>query len=408
MHCLSTAWCRHAQLAALVLLLPTLAPIVSCGDDDSPRTPSDTDSTTDETDESTDSASTDSASTDGEESDGDETTDVETDVGETDETDAAPTDGPGTDTDGPDASGPEIERWLDDPLNDFPERLSDTGIYPDLDDRSTIAVEAFEYVPRFPLWSDGLHKQRGIVVPEGESLVEVEGQYEFPDGTVIYKTFSTDTAPIETRFLRRAGGDWDYAVYLWNEEASEAELLDGRTDVLVDVQTEWGEVSHVVPGRLTCRQCHESSTSFVLGFQPQQLLDAAAGFDQLTALQDAAVIEEVPEVSDPVADYDGLTKDVLGYFVGNCAHCHNGENGIASSYDLRPGAALENIIDQPTQSSASATGTRVVPGNPDASILFAAFSGETEDPEVKLMPPVGVSLVDPEGVQLVRAWIEAL
>jgi hypothetical protein len=174
------------------------------------------------------------------------------------------------------------------------------------------------------------------------------------------------------------------------------------------VQTEWGEVSHVVPGRLTCRQCHESSTSFVLGFQPEQLLDAEAGFDQLTALQEAAVIDEVPEVSDPVADYDDLTKDVLGYFVGNCAHCHNGKNGIASSYDLRPGVALENIIDQPTQSSASAAGTRVVPGNPEDSILFLAFSGETEDPEVKLMPPVGVSLVDPEGVQLVRAWIEAL
>ncbi len=372
------------------------------------------------TDQQTDGESTDEGSSDateGESTDDGfvEATDSEatdeasdgTDVGSTDES-ADETDGQGGETDADAGAEVELERLIDDPLADFPERISRTGIYPDPGRRSEIAVEAFEYVPRFPLWSNGLAKQRGIVLPPGETLTLSEGQFEFPMGTLIYKTFAGEDSVVETRLLRRTDDDWDYAVYRWDEQGQDAELLDGRKDIETSAETEWGEVQHTIPGRLTCRQCHESSTSFVLGFQPEQLLDADGGLEQLQQLQEAGFLAEVPEVSDPVADVEGLTKDVLGYFLGNCTHCHNGENGIASSYDMRPAAALDNLVGQPTESSATAVGTRVVPGDPSQSVMFAAVSGETDDPEVKLMPPVGVNFIDPEGVELLRRWIESL
>lgn len=51
---------------------------------------------------------------------------------------------------------------------------------------------------------------------------------------------------------------------------------------------------------------------------------------------------------------------------------------------------LANIVNQPTASSASAAGIRVIPGDPEHSVLFLAVSAETTDPSIK------------------RAWITAL
>jgi hypothetical protein len=115
-------------------------------------------------------------------------------------------------------------------------------------------------------------------------------------------------------------------------------------------------------------------------------------------------------VSEPPAAlpaYGPLTTSVLGYFAGNCVHCHNGTNGAASSFDLRPDVALSNVIDQPTASSATADGIRVFPGKPADSILYLGVKGGTEL-EVKDMPPLGVALRDEGAVQLLNDWITAL
>jgi len=45
---------------------------------------------------------------------------------------------------------------------------------------------------------------------------------------------------------------------------------------------------------------------------------------------------------------------------------------------------------------------------PESSVLFLAFSRESDDPDLRDMPPVGVSLVDEQAVELLRDWIDAL
>jgi hypothetical protein len=75
---------------------------------------------------------------------------------------------------------------------------------------------------------------------------------------------------------------------------------------------------------------------------------------------------------------------------------------------LEHGVALANMIDVPTQGSGQAAGIRITSGSPENSILFQAFSGESSNQEVQLMPPIGVALRDSATVELLRNWITSL
>jgi hypothetical protein len=159
---------------------------------------------------------------------------------------------------------------------------------------------------------------------------------------------------------------------------------------------------HLIPNRLECRQCHESAASQVLGFNELQLAKSGD-------LERLAPHLNPPPPESPAAlpEQGPLTSQVLGYLVGNCVHCHNGSNGAASSFDLRPEVALSNLIDQPTASSATAAGIRVAPGEPDQSVLYLALAGNRTG-EVKDMPPLGVAVRDARAALLLRDWIDAL
>ena len=295
------------------------------------------------------------------------------------------------------------------PLGALPAKLSDVGIYKGSDVSAPLAP-ARAYEPRYPLWSDGGQKFRSLVLPESTHIEAKDPQnYVFPVGTLICKTFSymTPTHPnetlfVETRLLRLNTEGWELAAYAWDDAATDAELLDLKRGQTRPVLSEDGDVVlHAIPSRLECRQCHESSTSEVLGINELQL--AESGLSELSES-----LEPPPqEPLKALPSHGPLTTSVLGYFVGNCVHCHNGTNGAASSFDLRPDAALANIIAQPTASSATADGLRVTPGRPDESILYLGVKGGT-DLEVKDMPPLGVAKRDAQAVQLLGDWISAL
>ena len=302
------------------------------------------------------------------------------------------------------------KRWLlDDPLAPLPATLSEVGIYSGSQTSQPLAP-ALGYEPGYPLWSDGGQKFRSVVLPEGTSIDASDPEnYVFPVGTLLFKTFAFPTptspdasVPVETRLLRLNDDGWELAAYAWDETATDAQLLDLKRGQTRDVLAEDGTVvQHAIPSRLECRQCHESSTSEVLGINELQLAKSGSLDDLAPRLS--------PPASEPsvLPAHGPLTTAVLGYFVGNCVHCHNDTNGAASSFDLRPAMALANIIDQPTASSATADGIRVTPGKPEESILYLGVKGGTEL-EVKDMPPLGVALRDAAAVQLLSDWIVAL
>lgn len=312
-----------------------------------------------------------------------------------------------------DVPDPPPNSLLAEPLGELPSKLSEVGLYRDLSALS-VSARALPYEPGFPLWSDGGLKQRFLVLPEGTSIdASLPDAYEFPTGSLLFKTFAYRTPespdaeqPVETRLLRRTAEGWELSVYGWDQDARDAELVDPKKAVTRSVLSDGGEtVDHVIPSRLECRQCHEQASSApvsaVLGMNELQL--AASG-----SLEQLAPYLDPPPAEPPAAlpEHGPLTTAVLGYLVGNCVNCHHG-GPDASSFDLRPEAALQSLIDQPTASSATAAGIRVVPGKPQESVLYLAVAG-SEDLEVKDMPPVGVALRDPSASALLEAWISAL
>jgi hypothetical protein len=309
-----------------------------------------------------------------------------------------------------DASAPAATWLKTDPLGKLPAKLSGVGIYRGSDVSAPLAP-ARAYEPGYPLWSDGGQKFRSLVLPEGTHIDATDPQnYVFPLGTLIWKTFSfmtpshpDETVPVETRLLRLSADGWELAAYAWDDAATDADLLDLGRGQTRDVLSDDGDVVlHAIPSRLECRQCHESSTSQVLGINELQLAQSGSLSEVSVSL--------APPPQEPwqaLPAHGPLTTAVLGYFVGNCVHCHNDTNGAASSFDLRPDAALANIIAQPTASSATADGLRVTPGKPDESILYLGVKGGTEL-EVKDMPPLGVAKRDTQAVRLLGDWISAL
>jgi hypothetical protein len=297
--------------------------------------------------------------------------------------------------------------FIDQPLEEFPATLSEVGLFASLEER-TLSQRVFEYVPRFPLWTNGLRKQRAVAVPEGETIdAEDSETWSFPVGTLFFKTFSLGDQPVETRILRIGEEERKYAIYRWDEAGSEAELLEGKRSVGVALSDDAGDFEHAIPSHRECQQCHESRPALVLGFDAIQLMDDADYEEStLREAQDAGLLQD-PALPATIEE-DARTSEFLGFLYANCVHCHNGFNGLSSSFDMRPPIALENLVGRETGSSAGSIGIRVIPGDPEGSVLYQAISGETNDPELKEMPPLGVQRRDFESIERVYDWISAL
>ncbi|MBW2190552.1 MAG: hypothetical protein JRG93_13355 [Deltaproteobacteria bacterium] len=295
------------------------------------------------------------------------------------------------------------QRWLLEPGDSLPELLSEVGLYEDV-----AALEAYadvlRYVPNHPLYSNGLGKERHLYLPEGAAVEVDEAQgWDFPVGVVLAKTFSYEGEPVETRLLFRTSEGWDYGLYQWLPDGSDAEVLRGNwAEVPLDLGD--GELTHTLPSRLDCRTCHEThedvSATPVIGISKLQ-----TGADLL-----ATEIFSRPPTTTPVQGRTDEETAALSYFVGNCITCHNGGDSINSSFSLYPEDAVANTVDRPTESETG-EGIRVVAGDPERSVLYITVveAGATgyRGP-FKMMPPIGGNIIDPDASAILGAWIENL
>jgi mono/diheme cytochrome c family protein len=149
----------------------------------------------------------------------------------------------------------------------------------------------------------------------------------------------------------------------------------------------------------------------VIGFDELRLNGPRAGATgtQLAELATAGLLSaDLPAEPARVSDPDELTAEVLGYLHGNCAHCHNGSPRASSALSLEHDVALVNTIGVETQASGQASGTRIVPGSPEESVLFQAFWRDANATALEDMPPVGVQELDAEAAAMLRDWISSL
>lgn len=300
--------------------------------------------------------------------------------------------------------------WLDDTLAEFPESLSDLGVFPDVTDLTTVTQCVLEYEPVWPLWSNGSRKLRQLYLPEGGIIDTAAPEaWQFPTGTVLVKSFlfpddDGEWGPVETRILRRSSEGWDYAGYLWNEERTDAtkrdlEIEDGDRYTVTRLGAEF---DHGIPSGFQCSQCHEFTASSALGVRPSQLV----GTEALTVLAGSGLLSAPVDAGLAVTHEDPLTERIMGMVTGNCVHCHNGNEDLFSPFDMRHTAFLDSVVDVPTETHQVLSLTRVVSGNPELSALYEVL--QPDDDGEPIMPPAGVQRVDPDTIHLMAQWIASL
>lgn len=299
----------------------------------------------------------------------------------------------------------------------FPRLLSETGCV-DVSDPMTPLPGLFAYEPVAQLWSDGAEKGRILAIPDDRRIdVDEDGDLLLPVGSVLVKHFGFDGVLHETRLLVHHDDGWAGYSYAWREDGSDAELLEvGRTVELSNGLT-W-----VYPSRPQCMECHTGAAHRTLGLE-LGVLDwdhDGAGSTQIdrlaedaylspSAVDDLAVLRgQVPPLVDPFGDAP-LADRARSYLHANCAGCHQPDAPVArGNVDLRYATALDEMGACDVAPEAGTFGLDeprvIVPGAPDRSIM-AYRMGTRND---HAMPPLGSRLVDPEGTELIRAWIEGL
>jgi hypothetical protein len=306
--------------------------------------------------------------------------------------------------------------YLDAPGGELPATMRELGLYTEPGRFEGVHPSAVAFRPSLELWSNGSTKRRYMVLPSGQTVNNAErGQWDFASGTLFFKTFfypgsTGELMPVETRVLRRTEQGYDYAVYAWDTEAADAERLALDRTVPVPVQVDGEAFEHVVPAKLDCRKCHESQAVSVIGFDELRLnVPLEPGLPtQLEALAARGLLRApLPDEPETIQHPDELTASVLGYLHGNCAHCHNGGSGPSSAFDMRHQVALENLVNRETEGDAL-SGIRVVPGKPEQSALYLAFTRDESIPNIQPMPPVGVQRVDRAALDMLARFITSL
>ena len=298
----------------------------------------------------------------------------------------------------------------------LPTRLHATGLY--VDGSRTVRSENLAFSPQYPLWSDGASKRRWIYLPPGTAIDGSKPDtWEFPPGTRLWKEFSYGR-PIETRMIERlADGSWRFATYAWNAEGTEAVLVPSDGATVAHSGAAGGR--YTLPSRADCLACHEGAAVPVLGFSALQLstdrdpLAAHAEPRQveqadLALLVSRGLVRNLPiGLSPRIAAPSAARRAALGYLHANCGHCHNETGGVPGvDLLLAQQAGASQPSAEATLRSLFAESSRYrAPGAAvDRHALILQRMQSTS--ALSRMPPIGVEVVDREGLALLGRWIE--
>jgi uncharacterized repeat protein (TIGR03806 family) len=332
----------------------------------------------------------------------------------------------------------------------FPRKLSETGIFASTKDHK-VAPGIIPYEVNGQLWGDHTTKDRFIAIP-GDGQIGFDDisypqpspgappGWRFPDGTVLVKTFSMEMERgnpaskkrLETRLLHfqqfpgtQEYGDqyWRGYTYIWNDEQTDAELLDekGADRILkVKVGDKVVEQNYRFPSRAECTLCHTNAAKFALGVNTMQMnRDHNYGgvvANQLATLEHIGVftkpLPEPPEKLPRLADYNDASQTVAAraraYLHSNCSHCHIKWGGGNAEFKLLVTLPLKEmgIVNvPPAHGSFGLKDARLlVPGHPERSVIYhrMALTG------LGRMPHIGSRVPDEQALRLVHDWIKEL
>lgn len=307
-------------------------------------------------------------------------------------------------------------------------KISDYGLFADESGRE-LADGVIGYDLVNPLFSDYAGKHRAVYVPKGKTArYNDAGVLEFPVGTVLIKTFAF--APdmrepaegehyVETRLLIHKEQGWTAYPYIWNAEQTEATYAPVGDRHVIETIAPDGEalsIDYAVPNRNQCKLCHSRNGEMTpIGPTARNLNhDGPHGANQLSDWTERGILTGAPEAAPaaPAAFGDApIEQRARAWLDINCAHCHRSGGGASNSglflaWDENKPTGW-GIHKRPTAAGrGSGDGLFVIePGKPDQSILVHRLA--SVEPGV-LMPELGRTVVDQEGLKLIRDWISGM
>lgn len=322
-----------------------------------------------------------------------------------------------------------IHRLVATPVaGNFPQNLSETGLFADLADLSP-SPGVLPYSVNLPFWSDHALKQRWFVLPDPATQFtwSKEGTWGAPAGAIWVKHFDLETVRgdpttkkrLETRLLvRNSTGSYGVS-YRWNEAGTEAVLAPDE-GVEFDIAVENDGVTTPqrwsIPSRASCLTCHNPQAGHMLSFKTRQLnLEGQIhGFhgNQINVLDQAGYFANPVEPGDTLPrhirpDEPGQTiaSHVRSYLEVNCAYCHVPGGTAPSNWDAREVTplALTGLINGLANNAGANLNNRlIVPGQPALSVLLhrvATTNGFSR------MPPIASNVLDEEAISQIQEWI---
>lgn len=299
-----------------------------------------------------------------------------------------------------------------------PATLSATGCV-SASDAKQPASGLIPYAINAPFWSDGADKDRWIALPDGQNMtVQSNGDWDFPNSTVLMKNFRIGTRLIETRlFMRHPDGNWAGYTYEWNAQQTDATLLQGGAVRDLGNGQNW-----IFPSEAQCLECHTAAAGRALGLETAQLnrnftypqtgrtANELATLSHINTLAPAITNPSAqPAMPDPNDSTASLTDRARAYLHTNCSQCHRPGGPTPSTLDLRYTTSLTatnacNMAPQAGDLGVGANARLIAPGSAATSMIVNRANRRDQ----YAMPPVGSNRVDDTGVALLTQWINGL
>ena len=301
--------------------------------------------------------------------------------------------------------------------SNFPTLLSKTGCF-DPKDPTKPLPGLVPYGVNSPLWSDGAAKDRWMALPDGQSITvdPTSGDWDFPIGTVLLKTFYVNNTRIETRmFTRHDDGEWAGYTYEWNPDGKDATFLPSSKTKTVGTQ------SWYYPSRSDCVNCHNAASGHSLGLENgQQNGDYVYAStnrisNQLKTLDHIGMfgaplgkpVDQIIAYPAPTGTTGTAEDRARAYLHSNCSMCHRPDGGGRGDMDWRYSNSFADTKSCNVDNQAGPLGAAtklIVPRHPEQSLV----SVRPHSPAANRMPPLASSVVDNAGIGVVDSWITGI